>query len=422
MKIAIEGCAHGQLNKIYSLLQPKTELLVICGDFQALRSKSDLKYINVPDKYKSLGDFHLYYSGARKAPVPTIFIGGNHEDSKFLDQFPYGGYVAPNIYFMGRSNVVWFKGLRIGGISGIYNEADFMQPHPIEYDFEKNWSVRKSYHLRKQDYLNLRLLQPDQNLMMVSHDWPEGIYEFGDKRQLINKKRHFKNDIKNHQLGNPYGMHLLNHLKPMRWFSAHLHVKFDAKIDWRKRRLSDERLANSKRVKLDEVEGEKITNNDEIELDLSDDDSSADVPLSAASAAEITGKLPSEPVGPNHKTFFLSLDKCIREKDCFLTMNIPVDESHYSYKKNGIHLDKEFVSILKTVPKYREELSVLSKEELESPPNTLFSRIQDDISLTEKTLEDTQMKVPFFSPSMQNSEGKEVNKQTQRIRELYGLP
>ena len=30
----------------------------------------------VPNKYKEMKDFHKYYSGAKKAPVLTLFIGG----------------------------------------------------------------------------------------------------------------------------------------------------------------------------------------------------------------------------------------------------------------------------------------------------------------------------------------------------------
>lgn len=37
-----------------------------------------------PEKYHKLGDFHRYYKGELKAPVPTIFIGGNHEASNYL--------------------------------------------------------------------------------------------------------------------------------------------------------------------------------------------------------------------------------------------------------------------------------------------------------------------------------------------------
>lgn len=37
------------------------------------------------------------------APVLTIFIGGNHEASNYLQELPYGGWVAPNIYYMGEN-------------------------------------------------------------------------------------------------------------------------------------------------------------------------------------------------------------------------------------------------------------------------------------------------------------------------------
>lgn len=65
-----------------------------------------------------------YYSGEKKAPVLTIFIGGNHEASNYLQELPYGGWVAPNIYYLGRAGVVNFGGIRIGGnyVSKILSE------------------------------------------------------------------------------------------------------------------------------------------------------------------------------------------------------------------------------------------------------------------------------------------------------------
>lgn len=56
-----------------------------------------------------------YYSGEKRAPLLTIFIGGNHEASNYLQELPYGGWVAPNIYYLGRAGVVQFGKLRIGG-------------------------------------------------------------------------------------------------------------------------------------------------------------------------------------------------------------------------------------------------------------------------------------------------------------------
>lgn len=54
-----------------------------------------------------------YYSGEKKAPVLTIFIGGNHEASNHLQELPYGGWVAPNIYYLGMCSWVisWSDGM-----------------------------------------------------------------------------------------------------------------------------------------------------------------------------------------------------------------------------------------------------------------------------------------------------------------------
>lgn len=42
-----------------------------------------------------------YYSREKEAPVLTIFIGGNHEASNHLQELCYGGWAAPNIYYLG---------------------------------------------------------------------------------------------------------------------------------------------------------------------------------------------------------------------------------------------------------------------------------------------------------------------------------
>lgn len=69
--------------------------------------------------YKGCSNFR-YYSGEKKAPILTLFIGGNHEASNYLQELPYGGWVAPNIYYLGRAGVVQFGDLRIGGVYVYY--------------------------------------------------------------------------------------------------------------------------------------------------------------------------------------------------------------------------------------------------------------------------------------------------------------
>lgn len=93
MQIAVEGCCHGQLDAIYHHLQQleerhayKVDVLLICGDFQAVRNHQDLQCMAVPDKYKHIQDFHKYYTGERRAPLLTIVIGGNHEASNYMTE------------------------------------------------------------------------------------------------------------------------------------------------------------------------------------------------------------------------------------------------------------------------------------------------------------------------------------------------
>lgn len=75
-----------------------------------------------------MADFHQYYSGTKTAPYLTIFIGGNHEASNHLFELYYGGWVAPNIYYMGAANVIRFGPLRIAGLSGIWDNRDAYKP------------------------------------------------------------------------------------------------------------------------------------------------------------------------------------------------------------------------------------------------------------------------------------------------------
>ena len=58
--------------------------------------------------------------------IPLVSaVGGNHEAANHLWELYYGGWVAPNIYYLGAAGVVRFGGLRIAGLSGIYNPRHY---------------------------------------------------------------------------------------------------------------------------------------------------------------------------------------------------------------------------------------------------------------------------------------------------------
>ncbi|KAF9662036.1 hypothetical protein SADUNF_Sadunf18G0011300 [Salix dunnii] len=235
MKIAIEGCMHGDLDKVYQTLKriesqngTKIDLLLCCGDFQAVRNEIDMESLNVPLKYREMKSFWKYYSGREIAPVPTIFIGGNHEASNYLWELYYGGYAAPNIYFLGFAGVIKFGNIRIGGLSGIYNARSYRTGHHERAPYNES-TIRSVYHVREYDVL--KLMQVEEPIdIFLSHDWPVGITDCGNWKQLARYKPHFEKEIQEKTLGSKAAAQLLEKLRPAYWFSAHLHCKFAAVV------------------------------------------------------------------------------------------------------------------------------------------------------------------------------------------------
>uniref|UniRef100_A0A915D1X5 Calcineurin-like phosphoesterase domain-containing protein n=1 Tax=Ditylenchus dipsaci TaxID=166011 RepID=A0A915D1X5_9BILA len=72
MNLAVAGCSHGEMDRIYDTLSQmehqrgvKFDLLICCGDFQAIRNYGDLQHLKVPDKFRQLMTFYKYYSGKK---------------------------------------------------------------------------------------------------------------------------------------------------------------------------------------------------------------------------------------------------------------------------------------------------------------------------------------------------------------------
>lgn len=236
MKIAVEGCSHGELDTIYSTLEEiqrrdniKIDLLICCGDFQAVRNEMDLDCMAVPyAKYRKMRDFYKYYSGEKKAPILTLFIGGNHEASNHLWELPFGGWAAPNIYYLGYSGVVKYGGLRIAGMSGIYKHHDYNKGHFESPPFDKS-TMRSIYHVRSIEKFKLKLLSEPVDIIM-SHDWPKVVLEYGNIDDLVQSTGFSQEEIHAKTFYNPAAEDVMLKLQPDYWFSAHNHVQFSAAV------------------------------------------------------------------------------------------------------------------------------------------------------------------------------------------------
>mmetsp|Transcript_42506 Transcript_42506/g.165912 ORF Transcript_42506/g.165912 Transcript_42506/m.165912 type:complete len:402 (-) Transcript_42506:1592-2797(-) len=233
MLVGVVGCCHGELDVIYDTLaeaekrlDKKTDLLLICGDFQSVRNEDDLECVACPPKYRQINTFYKYYSGEKTAPVLTIFVGGNHEASNYLQELPYGGFVAPNIYYMGYAGAISVGGLRIAGISGIYKKHDYDAPH-FEHPPYTESSLRSVYHMRKEDVERLCRISGHVDVFL-SHDWPSQITQYGNLQKLLQRKRFLKEDIERNALGSPALDEIISRLQPSYFFAAHLHAKFPA--------------------------------------------------------------------------------------------------------------------------------------------------------------------------------------------------
>ncbi|KAL4071430.1 Metallo-dependent phosphatase-like protein [Scleroderma yunnanense] len=353
MKIAVQGCCHGALDAIYSHIHTletthnyKIDVLLICGDFQAIRNRADLYCMSVPQKYRELGDFWKYYTGEKQAPVLTIVIGGNHEASNYFWELYHGGWLVPNIYFLGHAGCVQVNGLRIAGASGIYKSHDFRLGHHerMPYDYG---AIRSIYHIREYNVRRLSLLSTPH--IFLSHDWPCTIERHGSVSALLRRKPFFRTDIENEKLGSPPLMGLLKTLKPAWWFAAHLHVRFEGVVKHGNGGTQEER-------------GEMVANPDEIVIESDEEGKDAaqnpdEIVLDDELDAETSAHIVPIPQQAYSETRFLALDKCLPRRDFLEVIDIPAPHdslppTNTDKPSTKLTFDPEWLAITRAFDQY----------------------------------------------------------------------
>ncbi|KAM0250659.1 hypothetical protein ACHAP5_002192 [Fusarium lateritium] len=481
VRVAIEGCGHGTLDAIYAAVDESckqrgwdgVDILIIGGDFQSVRNAADLSIMSCPVKYRHLGDFPKYYSGEQKAPYLTIFIAGNHEASSHLWELYYGGWVAPNIYYMGAANILRFGPLRIAGLSGIWKGFDYRKPHherlPFSSDDVKSW-----YHVREVDVRKLLQVQTQVDVGL-SHDWPRAVEWHGDHAWLFQKKRAFEQESKDGTLGSVAAEYVMDRLRPPYWFSAHMHIKFAAvKVYNDPEPTVEEDTENA--GSTDAPAPATETNPDEIDLDMDDDDGddgikavpSLDVKKSETNTKEIPEesnsvseelraqlpasfarpqpkKTPGQPVPPgitNKEVRFLALDKCLPGKHflqlCEIQSFKPETSSEHPPAQDSprwrLQYDPEWLAITRV---FHDSL-VVGDRGVQAPPDLgeehYLPLIEKERAWVEENVVKTEkLDVPYNfeitapphvpgTPEIVNQQPEEyTNSQTTTFCELMGL-
>ncbi|KAF7304246.1 DBR1-domain-containing protein [Mycena chlorophos] len=345
MRVAIQGCCHGELETIYNNIRNletrnnyKVKLLLICGDFQAIRNHQDLQCMAVPDKYKQLGGFHKYYTGQKTAPLLTLIIGGNHEASNYMWELYHGGWLAPNMYYLGAAGCVRVNGLRIAGASGIFNPSDYPRGHFETMPYDRS-TLRSMYHIREYEFRKLSLatqLTPRPKVFL-SHDWPQSITDHGDLQALLRRKSFFAEDIRTGKLGSPPMLSLLRTLQPDWWFAAHLHTRFEAFVVH-----GDPTDPPAAESSAEAPVPQPPANPDEISLDDLEDDVVAPPPPPPPVRAGWTRPiaLPGQ-----HLTDFLALDKCGGNRQHLEVVELPTPDQTDTDAPPRLTYDPEWLAI-----------------------------------------------------------------------------
>ncbi|KAL2673650.1 hypothetical protein Neosp_012093 [[Neocosmospora] mangrovei] len=304
--------------------------------------------MSVPRRYLRMGDFHKYYSGAAKAPVLTLVIGGNHEASNYFFELYHGGWLARNIYYLGAAGVISYGPCRIAGLSGIYNASDYRKPHDERLPYDRDL-IRSIYHVREYDVQ--KLLQVTQPVdIALSHDWPTWVELFGNHEQLFAEKPHFFASAKVDNLGSKPAAEVLNGLRPSYWFSGHMHARFEATVEHRGSRMEES-------VK---------------QLDLPD--TLKDVLPLFKSRRKSSQASSSESVGRNQQTEFLALSKVGQDVASYMELKelkipTPPIKTGLTEATNGrkFHLcyDVEWLAITRA---YNDTLRIPDPETLIVPP------------------------------------------------------
>jgi Calcineurin-like phosphoesterase len=175
MLICAAGDIHGAMDRLYQDVLVFEASLGICfdyvlhvGDFGVWPDPSRVD--KATRRHDGAGDFPVWLGENRRAPRPTVFIKGNHEDFVWLDSRP-AAEVLPGLSYLRNGCTVDIRDedagvIRVGAVGGCYGPSDYQRRSDQLQAYAK-----RHYTLDEIE----RLANSCGVDIMLTHDAPAGV-------------------------------------------------------------------------------------------------------------------------------------------------------------------------------------------------------------------------------------------------------
>lgn len=233
-KIFVTGCLHGGWDLLLDTVEEivgqgdRIDLVLITGDAQTMRTEDDLLSYSAPQKYRVMGSFYKLYTGERKSKIPILIVGGNHEACDFLHLLPFGGWLAPNVFYAGRANSLKCGDITMSFLSGLYKPQEYFRKVDEKFPL-RDYDMKTAYHIRA--FSDFQLLGLENTQLIITHEWPATIPSQYGGHYLQKRRPDLVKEDKNKTFGLSKGIEMIKKLKPSVWFASHHHITFHTNVD-----------------------------------------------------------------------------------------------------------------------------------------------------------------------------------------------
>ncbi len=218
MLICAAGDIHGAMDRLYqdvlafeASLGARFDIVLHVGDFGIWPDRSRID--KATRHHDGVGDFPAWLGETRRAPRPTVFIKGNHEDFVWLDA-RQDAEVLPGLTHLRNGCTVDIQGqgasaIRVGGVGGCYGPSDYRRRSDRLQGYAKRHYTSDEIE---------RLAGTSGVDIVLTHDAPTG----------VRIERHRRGAG---QISEAAGLDvLLAQVQPRVCFFGHHHTRVDAEV------------------------------------------------------------------------------------------------------------------------------------------------------------------------------------------------